>query len=253
MSVTKETLQTASEPDRENTGPALRLSSRSSKGKTDTIGVGDGVVSNAGLDQSLATNARKDEASGAERLARAASDGDAPSASASSNGAAAKRLWSVSTADDVAIEIESDEDSVYHSFVSAEQPAAETSPEAAPASGPLSETTGGASAEPAPRTGGARSSGSWWHNIVEGMGDLAPYQKTMITLRLATAFIRIVAGIVVLAVSAYRHEHAQRPLQAYIIMYISRLAAFYPLYFNRKVHRFGASWPNARMAKVLKV
>ncbi|KAJ2601773.1 hypothetical protein GGF39_001074 [Coemansia sp. RSA 1721] len=164
---------------------------------------------------------------------------------------ATRRPQSGAAGGDVAIEMESEGESIYHSFVNAEEPVRDTPPETAPATGSLA---GAAESPVIDQTQSARrprNNTGWWYNIRDGMSSLAPFQKTMIVTRMILAFARIIAGIVVLIVSALRDERAQRPLQAFIIIYISRLAVYYPLYFNRKVHRFGSSWPNLRIAKHL--
>ncbi|KAJ2788164.1 hypothetical protein GGI15_000185 [Coemansia interrupta] len=66
------------------------------------------------------------------------------------------------------------------------------------------------------------------------------------------AYIQIIVGLIVLPLSAHKNEVTKQPLQVYIILYITRLFVYYPLYINCKVHRFGLSWPNPRAAAHLK-
>ncbi|KAJ2727198.1 hypothetical protein GGI07_000082 [Coemansia sp. Benny D115] len=65
---------------------------------------------------------------------------------------------------------------------------------------------------------------------------------------LLSAMQKIIAGIVVLALSASQHEEDVDKFRLYVILNIVRLFLYYPLYINRKVHCSGSTWPNARMA-----
>ncbi|KAJ2160367.1 hypothetical protein GGF46_002315 [Coemansia sp. RSA 552] len=58
---------------------------------------------------------------------------------------------------------------------------------------------------------------------------LPPFQRLKALVMTLMAYIQA-TGIVVLALSARAHETSDRPLQAFIILYIARLFLYYPLY-----------------------
>ncbi|KAJ1646693.1 hypothetical protein LPJ64_001865 [Coemansia asiatica] len=152
----------------------LRASSKDNNLKTVTIRLEDVWSSKVDLP---ATSAKK-EAFGTADRNLAASSLAAPSASTSGSSAVAKEPRSGYTANDIAIEIESEGGSVYHSFVSAEQPVVEIpSIEATSANDILPEAAAeSASIEQTERDRRQQSDASWWYNINDGMRNLAPHR-----------------------------------------------------------------------------
>ncbi|KAJ2708741.1 hypothetical protein H4R19_004599 [Coemansia spiralis] len=77
---------------------------------------------------------------------------------------------------------------------------------------------------------------------------MPPTKLARVLITTAAAYAQIVAGIVILALSAHAHETCDRPLRTFVILHVVRLFVYYPLYVRHKI------WPEEdETAKGLKV
>ncbi|KAJ1899868.1 hypothetical protein LPJ66_001843 [Kickxella alabastrina] len=93
---------------------------------------------------------------------------------------------------------------------------------------------------------------SWSANVRNGFFRMSLFNKIKLSTYVLAACSQIVAGIVVLVLSANAHEEGKQLLRTFVMLHIIRLSLYYPLYISNKVHCYGATWPSIRASSLIK-
>ncbi|KAJ2769381.1 hypothetical protein IWQ57_003132 [Coemansia nantahalensis] len=86
----------------------------------------------------------------------------------------------------------------------------------------------------------SRDRRSLWEDARWSFRGMPPAKQARVLITTAAAYVQIVVGVVVLALSA--RETCDRPLRTFVILHIVRLFAYYPLYLQHKI------WPEEEWA-----